>query len=128
MSHTITITRLPDEESDDYEYEIGGEHDHRCESYRECAKAWHRHPKNADIVGDEWGNERVGEHRYIEGMWMVFDDKHCGIDWSFEADEPYGLHDIRALGTYPIEADWDGDWWTATITVPESYVSEEGAE
>ena len=32
MTHTVTLTRLPDEESDDYEYQFGGTHGGDCEA------------------------------------------------------------------------------------------------
>ena len=114
MSHTVTITRLPDEQSDDVEYTIGGEHDAHCETYRECDKAWHRHPKNADIVGDEWGNDRVGEHRYIEGMWMTHEPNGCGLNYAFEEYTDDDLIEA-GLGTHDVTVTWDGDWWIMSL-------------
>lgn len=114
MSHTVTVTKIPDDESDDVEYTIGGTHDQSCLAYQDCLKSWHRHPKNEEIVGDEWGNERVGYHSWIEGEWMVPMKNRCGFDIAFEYDNPE--FQMNQIGTYSVEVDWDGDWWIAALT------------
>lgn len=114
MSHTITVTSLPDETTDDVEYTIGGTHDYSCEAWRECIKEWHRHPKNGDD-GDEWSTKRVPEvHQMIDGMWMVPMRNRCGFGLSFEYDNPE--FQMTRLGVYDVDVEWDGDYWTASLS------------
>ena len=116
MAHTITVTRLPDETTDDVEYTIGGTHDYRCEAWHECLKSWHRHPTSGADYGDEWATKRVPEvHQWIEGMWMVPNKTRCGLDLSFEYDNPE--FQMTALGTYDVDVEWDGDYWTAALVL-----------
>ena len=115
MSHTVTITRLPDETSDDVEYTVGGEHDSTCEAWWECQSINHRHPKNENYDLYEWSTKRTPEeHRFIDGMWMV--QAGCGFDTALadngaEIDQRF----IRAgLGTFELLIEFD-DWWDARV-------------
>lgn len=116
MSHTVTVTRLPDETSDDVEYTIGGEHDYSCQTFRDCRKDWHRHPKNESELIETWSTKRVPEeHEWVEGEWMVRESEGCGFDYAFASDNPEWQ--MLALGTYDVRVSWDGDWWIAALTL-----------
>ena len=117
MSHFITVTRLPDDTSDDVEYTIGGEHDGHCETWTECWKAWHRHPQNdyGQYGYDEWSTKRITvEHQWIEDCWMV-PGGGCGLHHTFESDSPEWR--MTELGIYDVTLSWDGDWWIADLTL-----------
>lgn len=124
MTHTITVTKVPDEFDDDYEYVIGGECDSHCAAYTPCEKDWHRHPRNEDHLTETWSTKRVPvEHTWINGEWMIFDTKRCGADYAREEEgTPDSLYRVPGPGTYPIEVDWD-EWWYWTVVVPEPTVS-----
>ena len=113
MSHTVTITRVPDDESDDTEYEFGGTHDSNCETFRECRKTWHRHP-----TGDhdsEWGTKRAGPHQFIDGTWMV-PDGACALHYVFENEGPSeALGGIDVGETRNVDTEWDGDSWALVV-------------
>lgn len=131
MSHTVTVTRIiddpnPEVDADDAEYTIGGEHDQYCTAYQECMKAWHRHPKSDEIVGDEWGNARIGCHAWIDGCWMLPMKNRCGFDISFEYENPQ--FQMTELGVYDVTVEWDGDWWLAALTLRTDPLSVAGSD
>jgi hypothetical protein len=116
MSHTVTITALPNEDTDDYKYSISGTHDGSCEAFHECWKGWHRHPQNdyGQYGYDEWSTKRVPQvHYYMDGSWCVPQPQGCGFDYSFEyqsIDEM--LPENPGLGTYAVEVHWDDNFWS----------------
>lgn len=112
MAHTITITRLPDEDSDDYEYEFGGEHDHTCMVGEACGR------KACQVMDPDRGTERTRhgrEHWYADGTWWVERTRGCALDHVFELEYPDAKLAQAGLGTYPVEIDWDGDQWWLTV-------------
>lgn len=130
MSHTVTITKLPDENDDDYGYEFGGTHDANCEFYRECTKAWHRHPKNDEGFEDGWSTKRVTqEHQWLDGLWMVPEDQNvrCALDFVFEGYTPSEYFAGMQIGeTHDVECRWDGEGWDLAVhkTTPDRFASE----
>lgn len=125
MSHTVTITSVPDETSDDIGYEFGGTHDSRCEFYKPCRKEWHRHPTSEDICDEgEWSTKRAGLHAYVEGEWMVLADPEkdgCALRFAFEADPPEEvLYDLGLGETRDVSTEWDGECWSLVVH-PESH-------
>lgn len=114
MSHTITITRLPDAEQDNVEYEVGGTCDQSCTVYRECEE---KHPASTDdeISSGEATWHGV-EHMDIYDQGWNVPSGECGVtfahDLSLEADQ------VQALGTYALDVEWDGDGWLAYIGTP----------
>lgn len=111
MSHLLLVTRLPDEEHDDYEYTVTGEHDSSCQTWHSCLKDWHRHPKNEYGEQDEWSTKRVPEvHQFIENEWMVKIPNGCGLR---ECDDI--TDQIDRLGVYRARVNYDGDWWWAEL-------------
>lgn len=131
MSHTVTVTRLPDETSDDTEYEFGGTHDGNCETYIACNKDWHRHPDISRYGDDEWGTKRAGPHMRIDGSWMVENLGGCALRYVFESEPPGEVLEGIAVGeTRHVDLDWDGDDWhlevhESTPTRPEGAESEQ---
>ena len=116
MSHTVTITRLPDEERDDYDYEFGGTHGSDCQVFNRCKQAACQAMDPYHEAGDE--RTRHGRyHFYRDGEWLVESDE-CALRFVFESrgdDETFGG---LTLGTYPVIVCWeDEDWW---IEVQES--------
>jgi hypothetical protein len=109
MSHTVTITRLPDDESDDYEYTFGGSHGSDCEVYVECKRKACRamNPEREPL------DERIRHgrrHFHRDGDWLVESDK-CALryvfEWVTEAETFEGLE----LGTYPVRVEREDSWW-----------------
>jgi hypothetical protein len=119
MSHTVTVTKLPDMDDENLEYEVGGEHDSQCEFYRPCHKDWHRHPKNESELMETWSTKRVPEvHAWLDGEWMTLAHGECAVAFCYELDN--SLRDwVYAPGTYPLKIEWDGDCWEAYAVVPE---------
>lgn len=109
MSHTVTITKLPDEESDDYEYEFGGTHGPDCEVYVECKR------KACQAMDPERGDERFRHgrrHFHRDGDWLVESDI-CGLCYVFEYTgdiETFAEAGVT-LGIYPIIVAWEDTWW-----------------
>lgn len=106
MSHTVTITKLPDEETDDTEFTIGGTCGHYCIAWTECRRT--RCQKDPERVGYDERDVHGVEHMYIDGVWMVSTGK-CALkvmDWSDE-----NICDLKELGTFALDVEWDGDWW-----------------
>lgn len=107
MSHTVTITRLPDEESDDYEYEFGGTHGWDCAVLQRCKR------KACQAMNPAYGDERVRhgrEHTHRDGDWLVESDE-CALHYVFEQVGPIETFQGLDLGTYPVRIEWDDDWW-----------------
>lgn len=111
MSHTITVTKLADDDSDDYGWTLNGTHDQNCEAWWECDKAWHRHPLDNSNVGDEWGNKRVGEHMYIDGLWCV--QRGCGYTYADHGDMEYDLaaRNPKIGDEFELIFEWDEAWY-----------------
>lgn len=110
MAHTVTITRLPDEGSDDYEYEFGGTHGSDCEVYNPCKR-------KACQAMDPWhtaGDERVrhGRHHFHrDGEWLV-ESTECALRFVFEQYGDIETFDGLDLGTYLVCVRWEDDlWW-----------------
>jgi len=111
MSHTVTITRLPDGESDDYEYEFGGTHGFDCEVLHPCKR------KACQAMSPEYApfDERVRHgklHTHRDGDWLVESDD-CALGYVFEQRGPIETFEQAevTLGTYAVEIRWEDDWW-----------------
>lgn len=106
MTHTVTITRLPDEESDDYEYEFGGEHGSDCQVFVECQR------KACRAMNPDYGDERVrhGKQHFYRDDWLVESDI-CALRYVFENSTEWEAFDGIEIGTYPIRIEWEDDWW-----------------
>ena len=111
MSHTITITRLPDDQHDDAEFEIGGTCDNQCTVWRECDQV-HYVATEAEIDRGEAVWHGVW-HRNIFGVGWCVETTECGLDYAYEL----GLEAASAesTGTYLLDIEWDGDGWVAII-------------
>jgi len=111
MSHTITITRLPDEDNDDADYAIDGECTPACRVWRGCKrKACQR--MNPDYPPFDERNRHGVEHQRIDGEWMV-ETNDCGIQYA--DDVAMNADDVTELGTYELRVDWDGDSWLTNV-------------
>lgn len=111
MSHTITITRVPDEVSDDFEYEFGGTHGHDCGVLVRCAR------KACQAMNPDYGDERVRhgrEHFFRDGDWLVESDR-CALRYVFEAEFPWSQFERAGLGTHPVEIEWEDDWYLSIL-------------
>ena len=109
MSHTVTITRLPDEESDDYEYTFGGTHGHDCTVLKRCAR------KSCQAMSPYYDTERVRhgkQHEWRDGEWLVESDD-CGVRFVFELRGDIETFDEAevSLGTYPVLVVWEDGWF-----------------
>lgn len=119
MSHTVTITRLPDEESDDYEYEFGGTHDSSCEVYVEC-KRKSCQAMNPDYEPFDERYRHGKRHFHRDGDWLVESDA-CALSYVFEWSgdiETFTEAEV-SIGTYNVEIKWEDTWWLEVIDRPE---------
>lgn len=119
MSHTVTLTKLPDDESDDYEFTFGGEHGADCQVFIECKR------KACQAMNPEYEpyDERVRHgkvHFHRDGDWLVESDL-CALRYVFEQSGESEAFDGLALGTYPIRIEWEDTWWIEVqIPAPET--------
>lgn len=117
MSHNVTITRRPDETTDDYEYTFGGTHGHDCQVFAPCKRAacQRMDPNHAA------GYERVRhgrEHFHRDGEWMVEQDD-CALRFVFESVTEWESFDGIPLGTHPVIVCWeDESWWVEVQYTP----------
>jgi hypothetical protein len=115
MSHTIIVTRMPDETSDDVEFTIGGEHGHDCEVLTPCKRARCRGLRRDYDYGDERTAHGVF-HEFRDGEWLVTNKRLCGLNYAFGDDMTWNEQIERAgLGTHPVTVEWDGDWWLMIV-------------
>lgn len=111
MSHTVTITRLPDEESDDYEYEFGGTHGSDCEVYVECKRKACQ-AMNPDYEPLDERHRHGKRHFHRDGVWLVESDI-CALGYVFEytGDVETFTEAEVSLGTYNVDIEWEDTWW-----------------
>jgi hypothetical protein len=110
MAHDVTITRLPNEESDDWEYTFGGTHGHDCTVLMPCTLRRCQGLKREYYYGDERTAHGVA-HEYRDGEWLVESDQ-CALRYVFESVTEGETFEGIELGTYPVRIDWDDDsWW-----------------
>lgn len=118
MSHTVTITSLPDETTDDYGYEFGGSHGSDCQVFSRCKRKACQAMDPYHESGDE-RNRHGRYHFHRDGEWLVESDD-CALRFVFESrsdDETFGG---LALGTYPVIVCWEDDDWWIEVQDPES--------
>lgn len=111
MSHTVTITKLPDEESDDYEYTFGGTHGPDCEVYVECErKACQAMNPDREPYDERFRHGKRHFHR--DGDWLVESDI-CALGYVFEYTGDIETFEEAGvtLGTYPVRVEWEDTWW-----------------
>lgn len=111
MSHTITITKLPDTESDDVEYTIGGEHEGSCRVWYECSE---KHPEPTESEQEAGlATWHEAEHMDIFDLGWCVESNECGVDHDSELNLRVEVH--GRLGTFALDIEWDGDGWISTI-------------
>ena len=113
MSHTVTITKLPDEESDDHEYEFGGTCDHSCMVGKRCAR------KACQEMDPDYDPERTRhgvEHwwNWDNREWIVHDTEDCALHHVFENVTEWETFDGVGLGTFPVFINWE-DFWSLEV-------------
>ncbi len=114
MSHTVTITKLLDETSDDYEYTFGGTHGSDCEVYVECRR------KACQAMSPYCDTERVRhgkQHIYRDGMWLAESDI-CALRYVFECATEGETFEGLTLGTYPVRVEWEDEGWWIEVQSP----------
>lgn len=107
--HTVTITKLPDDVSDDYEYTFGGEHGTDCGVWLPCK----RKACQAMNPDREPYDERVRhgkDHFHRDGEWLV-ESNQCALRYVFEYSTAWEAFNGLELGTYPISIEWEDTWW-----------------
>ncbi|WP_030149535.1 hypothetical protein [Mycetocola saprophilus] len=122
MVHTITLTKLPDETSDDFEYEIGGEHDQSCAVSKRCPRARCQAMNPDNDPGPERRRHGV-DHWHLDGEWFIEDPTGCGLDHVFESTSEAEYFDGRELGVYEPSLTWDDEWY-----IEELWPVEDGGE
>lgn len=139
MTHTMIVTRVPDDESDDVEYEIEGPHDSTCETWMPCeiqvtritvwAGWWpvpgHPRPSRARMGRSRSGrctheatddDEGEGEytahgelHKQIDDRWMVLTDDCAAIVSDAARSDLWQIAEDHGLGRHEVEIDYYGD-------------------
>lgn len=114
MSHTVIV--LAGNRDEGFSYAISGDCDSACHAYRECLNDKHPHPSEEYGWREgEWATKRVPEvHTFIEGLWML--PAGCGLDEAKDHLED-SLEKV-GIGTWPIDVDWNGDYWYAEAYAP----------
>ena len=115
MTHTVTITSLPDETTDDFGYEFGGTHGSDCEVFVRCKRKACQAMDPWNAAGDE--RSRHGKHHfYRDGEWLVESDD-CGLRFAFEGRGDADTFEGVPLGTYPVIVCWEDDSWWVEVQV-----------
>jgi hypothetical protein len=110
MSHTVTITRVPDEESDDYEYTFGGTHGADCMVGKRCTR-WACQQMNPDYETERTRHGLTHWWNYDNREWIVHDTEDCALRFVFEQIGDIETFDGLEPGTYPVRIEWDDSWW-----------------
>ena len=110
MSHTVTITRLPDEESDDYEYTFGGTHGPDCMVGKRCER-WACQTMNHEYETERTRHGLTHWWNYDNREWIVHDTEDCALGYVFEYRSDVETFDGLDLGTYPVRIEWEDEWW-----------------
>lgn len=113
MSHTVTITRLPNEESDDYIYEFGGTCDGSCMVGKRCER------ESCQAMDSDEETERTEhglEHwwNWDNREWIVHDTEDCALGHVFEHVTEDETFDGVGLGTFPVHIEWE-DFWSLEV-------------
>ena len=124
MSHTITITRLPDDNHDDAEFEIGGTCEPYCSVWDECPQ-YHRRPRNDEYDRPTFHGVEHLCHDIGNGPVWCVPTGECGAFYAY--DLALEANRTPALGTYLIEFEWDGDAWLAMPHFDHQIEAEAGA-
>lgn len=108
MSHTITITKMPDDVDDDWGWEKRGTCDSNC-------RLWFPGGPDEEVdINDDQVIDGV-RWSWIEGEWM-HEDSCCALEWHddslWQALENDLGDSAHVGGTYAVETDYqgDGDW------------------
>jgi hypothetical protein len=107
MAHTVTITRLPDEHSDDFESHFGGTHGFDCQTFNRCKR------QSCQAMNPDYGDERFRhgrDHLHRDGEWLV-DSGVCALGYVFESRTEWETFDGIPIGTYPVRIEWEDDYW-----------------
>lgn len=116
--HTVTFTKVPNEEQDDLEYTIDSCPGGDCVVWWECKECHERKP--SEIEDDEGEYTAHGErHQRIDDVWMT-EGKGCAIATTDSGTE--GMCEIAetaGLGTHQIDCSYWGDGhWDVDIIKP----------
>lgn len=123
MSHTVTITRLPDEESDDYEYTFGGTHGNDCMVGNRCER-WACQTMNPDYETERTRHGVTHWWNSDNREWIVHDTTDCALGYVFEYIGEIETFEGLGLDTYPVRIEWEDTWWLEVQNPP---VKQEGA-
>lgn len=110
MSHTVTIAKLPDEESDDYEYTFGGTHGNDCMVGTRCTR-WACQTMNSDYETERTRHGLTHWWNYDNREWIVHDTTDCALGYAFEYRTEDETFEGLELGTYPVRIEWEDTWW-----------------
>lgn len=127
MTHTMIVTKLPDENDDDIIYSIEGPHDAACRVWYPCAddkpcvsepSPFVRSVEDPICDVEDWTFHGV-EHRWIEESWMVL-SVECASFSDGAQDDLNFIALKRGIGSHPVDIDYWGDGiWQALDLTPE---------
>ena len=110
-NHTITVTAVPNDESDDLEFTIDHCPGGQCTVWWECRACAEYKPTEDEV--DEGEYVRHGEeHQLIDGYWMT-QSEQCALGATDSgADGARDVAEEAGLGTHQVRIDYwgDGHW------------------
>lgn len=117
-NHRVTVTLVPNEESDDVEYTVDHCPGTVCTVWYECTTCDSYKPTE-DEEGDGEYTRHDTHHQLIDGLWMT-DTSECAIVATDSGAD--GMHEIAleaGLGTHDVDVDsWGDGSWDVTLVKP----------
>lgn len=117
-NHKVTVTLVPNDETDDVEYTVDHCPGTTCSVWYECDQCSEYEPtKDEDDAGEYDRHNR--HHERIDGWWMT-DTSECAIVASDSgADGMFEIALEAGLGTHDVDVDYWGDGaWDITLIKP----------
>lgn len=107
--HTITVTKVPDEHSDDVELTVDHCSGNACTVWNECTELCAGYTPTEDETDAGKHSNHGVEHQLIDGFWMT-ESKACALTGTDSGND--GVHEVAetaGLGTHQVVIDYWGD-------------------
>lgn len=107
--HTITVTKVPDEHSDDVELTVDHCSGNACTVWNQCLEACSEYTPTEDETDAGKHSNHGVRHQLIEGFWMT-ESEACALTGTDSAnDEVHSIAEEVGLGTHQVVVDYSGD-------------------
>ena len=119
--HVITVTRVPDEHSDDVEFTVDHCPGDTCSVWWECTTPCAGHQPTEAETEDGWHENHGVRHQLIEGRWMT-ESQTCALTGTDSGNDGASSAAEKAgLGTHRLSIDYWGDGiWDVELVSPET--------